>query len=236
MPRRLIALAALLPLFAGCFWNQDSDDDPAAVLAGLVRDGAGNPLANVPVQVEYVVMGFEAPDTSLAGGGENVNILFSLPESRSIRLMVQAFDTGERLATLAEGIWDSGQHSVTWDWRDGEGRLLPMDLYRLVLESPADTSDAELLANPDFQTLPLPWRAVATTNELGRFEIRAEQLAHRHGHLFRFTDEHGVELGSHPFWPLVRLHVANEDGQHAHSAWVEFSEGSTREVVLTLPE
>jgi hypothetical protein len=63
------------------------------------------------------------------------SLSFALPGPRDVRFAV--FDvTGRRVVSLVDGRLPAGEHRLSWDGRDGQGRPVPPGVYFLRLESP----------------------------------------------------------------------------------------------------
>jgi hypothetical protein len=75
---------------------------------------------------------FAAPSPNPARG--NATLRFALTTRGAVRLAL--FDAaGRRVATLADGVHEAGEHSVAFALRDGAGRDLPAGLYLARLEA-----------------------------------------------------------------------------------------------------
>jgi hypothetical protein len=65
---------------------------------------------------------------------------------RASNVQVQVFDIrGRCVAKLASGDFAAGEHSVTWDGRDGEGRNLPAGIYIVRLEAEGESDALKLV-------------------------------------------------------------------------------------------
>ncbi len=73
-----------------------------------------------------------------------VTIGFSLPEAGPVTLRIFGLG-GERVRTLADGVWPPGRHQVTWDGRDPRGRPLPSGAYFYRLESAGRSATRRLV-------------------------------------------------------------------------------------------
>ncbi len=71
-------------------------------------------------------------------------IAFSLPREESIRLRILN-QTGQCVATLADGAWAAGKHTLHWDGRDQAGLPLPSGLYFYELQAGAQHVTRKLL-------------------------------------------------------------------------------------------
>ena len=61
-------------------------------------------------------------------------IRFALPEPQSVELAVYNL-TGQRVATLTEGVREAGTYAVGWDGRDDDGRALASGVYLYRLQT-----------------------------------------------------------------------------------------------------
>ncbi len=71
-------------------------------------------------------------------------IRFALPQSQDIALSVYNL-TGQKIATLAQGLRPAGSYAIHWDGRDEQGRALASGLYFYRLQSAAQIKTRKLL-------------------------------------------------------------------------------------------
>lgn len=113
------------------------DEAPALRHGGAVRYDLA--LDGALVDSRTVEVALPRLQTALVGIAPNpcnpqAVITFAVDRAQVIDLAV--FDlAGRRVATLAGGTWEAGEHSVTWRGRDTAGRLLPSGSYAVRLES-----------------------------------------------------------------------------------------------------
>ena len=69
---------------------------------------------------------------------------FALPTAGTIRLTVYNV-LGEEIATLADGSYPAGMHSVTWRGVDGNGHSVASGIYLYRLEAPAKTVTRKMM-------------------------------------------------------------------------------------------
>ena len=62
------------------------------------------------------------------------HIRFRLEETGDARLVVYA-PSGRRVATLADGVLEAGEHSRSWNGRDDDDRPVPAGVYFYRLEA-----------------------------------------------------------------------------------------------------
>lgn len=103
------------------------DDYLVAYLRGVVvTEGAVD--VEVPASASIALA---APVPNPARGP--VRITWTLPLASSVTLRVH--DVSGRLVRGWSGVAAAGTSTMTWDFRDGEGRLLPAGVYALRLEA-----------------------------------------------------------------------------------------------------
>jgi len=71
-------------------------------------------------------------------------LAFTLPTRGSVRLSVHDV-TGREVAVVAEGVYESGDHLLAWDGRDGSGHLSAPGLYFVQLRTPEGLRSARLV-------------------------------------------------------------------------------------------
>jgi hypothetical protein len=113
------------------------DESPALRAGGAVRydlalDGALVDSRFVEVAVPRLRVALV--DISPNPCNPQTEVAFTVDRTRAIDLAVYDMG-GRRVATLADGTWEAGAHTVTWQGRDAAGRLLPSGTYAVRLES-----------------------------------------------------------------------------------------------------
>lgn len=77
----------------------------------------------------------------------STTLAFDLPREARIALSVHD-PSGRRVATLAEGAWSAGRHSLAWRAADDAGRAVPAGLYFVRLEAGGMTRVARVAVLP----------------------------------------------------------------------------------------
>ncbi len=119
------------------------------------RAGVWGVVATYPLQVDRQPVAFRAVHFAHVAFDPDVEgepMAFTLAGVARMRLEVHAQDTGVVVRTIDGGL-QSGSATMSWDGRDGTGRVLPEGPYRLVLtatdpfgrQAVADYSDIMLL-------------------------------------------------------------------------------------------
>lgn len=86
-------------------------------------------------------LALERPSPNPALGATTLR--FALP--RESRVTLAIYDaTGRRVRDLVSGLIPAGDHTTTWDGRDGAGRLVPSGLYFCRLEAEGRTLNRRL--------------------------------------------------------------------------------------------
>ncbi len=231
-------LLALTPLWWGCD-NSDDDSTPSGVLHGRVLDVAGQPLADVPILLNY-----ELPYSIMEGDTLLVNVTqgagplwFSMPATTQLVITVHDMESHAVLDTLLDEVVAGGIDSLLWDLRDQAGRVLSADCYRIILRAGSESFGAVMLVNPDYSSLAEPWNRAARTNDAGAFAVREDQLAFRHNQSFNLINPAGWQIGS---WNLdqethVRVLARLDDGTLLSSDWLEMDLEAGVDVELQVP-
>ena len=119
------------------------------------RAGAWGAVATYRLQIDHQPVAFRAVHFAHVAFDPDVEgepMAFTLAGVARMRLEVHAQDTGLVVRTIDGGL-QSGNAAVSWDGRDGTGRMLPEGAYRLVLtatdpfghQAVADYSDIMVL-------------------------------------------------------------------------------------------
>jgi hypothetical protein len=112
---------ALLPILAGFAAAED--------LAPAEAGGPAAEPAAAPAGAAVVRLSQNDPNPFAV----STEVHFALPEKAAVALAV--FDiAGRRVRTLAEGTFDAGEHSATWDGCDFTGEAVPAGIYFYRLE------------------------------------------------------------------------------------------------------
>jgi hypothetical protein len=91
-----------------------------------------NIIQDLTVAPAPAIPSLRAPTPNPSPDGAQVD--FALPEAGHVSLVV--FDTaGRRVRSLSQGAFAPGKHSLKWDGRDDGGRLAPIGLYLMRLET-----------------------------------------------------------------------------------------------------
>ncbi len=72
------------------------------------------------------------------------NIAFSIPQDAPVKLEVFNI-LGQKVCTLADGVMKAGDHKVTWQGRDSEGKQLGSGVYLYKLTTPGKTDVKKML-------------------------------------------------------------------------------------------
>lgn len=111
----------LLPIVAGLASAEESAPAPEAV--------AETQPAAVPVDAAPALLSQNDPNPFV----ESTEVSFALAAKTAVSLAV--FDiAGRRVRTLAEGEFDAGSYSATWDGRDFTGEAVSAGIYFYRLE------------------------------------------------------------------------------------------------------
>lgn len=123
--RGILACLLALSWLSGC---SDSSKPEAtnSDLRGQIVDAFGLPVAGAGVVLEYA----SDPPAGSAYDKPQTGIEFTLPETGSVSLWISSFCDGDTVRLLAGGELPPGQHTIIWDGKDGEGRILPDGVYR----------------------------------------------------------------------------------------------------------
>jgi hypothetical protein len=101
------------------------------------------PISELPEskeQVSRVTLSSVVPNPFHA----ETQISFALPTASHVRLVVYSA-SGRRIRTPAEGSFDAGTHTVSWDGRDDAGRRVASSVYFCRLEAAGETTSAKVI-------------------------------------------------------------------------------------------
>ncbi len=119
------------------------DDFPWNGSAGPTGDGffQGGETEDYPVMIQpdFVGVGETQPAAELSfaalspnPAGDLVNVRYTLPKASDVSL--SAYDVaGRKLADLAQGRQDAGEHRLTWNFTDRQGRTVAAGYYLIKL-------------------------------------------------------------------------------------------------------
>ncbi len=119
--------------------NNDPDEDPYPEVIILYH---GTGVEEEPVvktyPAGYEVRCFPNPARNAA------SLMFTLPRKGDISLEV--YDaTGRRIASIAEGTYESGAHQVVWDRKDANGVRVPQGIYFVRLNAKGVEAKGKLI-------------------------------------------------------------------------------------------
>lgn len=234
--RCLPSTLALLLLLAACS-DSNVGPGPDSDLRGQVRTGAGAPVADAAVFLEYsldINLGSGSAPNGLAAKPATA-IRYDLPVASETSVWVTDFCRADTVRSLLQDDLPAGSYTVVWNGLDDSGRLVPDGVYWCQVRTPTSHIEtAALLLHLGYGDLTPATAVAAPARSDTQGNYRLEQDCLPLEFTFPQTDELGEPVGTVAIERRVRVWAAHPDHGLGHTGWLTIDDARGLAADITL--
>lgn len=168
----VLSIIGILFLFTSC---SDDVSEATKAIDGIVENSDGDRIPGVKIAITYQILSTQGPIITPPNG---TVLQISVPSDQRITLRVKDQNNQEVIRTLIDRELQEGQHSVSWNLKNSEEKVVLSGLYFAETEFEGKTESFPFIVNiPDYSLFTFNEISfIATTDQDGRFEIGRDVL------------------------------------------------------------